>query len=188
MDFNFLGMNFSHYVVWFFTYAFFGWCMECVVIRRQLGIWENRGFAKAPFCIIYGFGTTIALMMFQPISHNLFALYLWGAVMATGLEFLTAKIMLKLFGEIWWDYSHLKFNYKGIICLESTLGWGCLCIFIVGFFNDILIRFVSNIDNTVTNIIASVLFVEYIVDFGYHFYVSLVNKPELKEECEYKEN
>lgn len=187
MDFNFLGMNFSHYIVWFFIYSFLGWCMECIVIRRQLGIWENRGFAKAPFCVIYGLGTTLAVMMFQPINNNLFALYIWGAIAATALEFVTAKVMIRLFGEFWWDYSHLKLNYKGMICLESTLGWGCLSIFIVGFFNDVLTRLVIDIDNRVTNVVATVLFIEYIVDFGYHFYKSLVGKAEASEEHEYKE-
>ncbi len=42
--------------------------MECVVIRKQLGYWENRGFAKLPFCVIYGFGTFIAFNIFAPIE------------------------------------------------------------------------------------------------------------------------
>jgi len=53
---NFSDLNIYQFIVWFFIYSFLGWCMECVVIRVQLGYWENRGFAKLPFCVIYGFG------------------------------------------------------------------------------------------------------------------------------------
>ena len=33
----------------FFLYSFLGWVMECIVIRREKGRWENRGFAHLPF-------------------------------------------------------------------------------------------------------------------------------------------
>lgn len=76
MGITFRSMNISQLVIWFFIYSFLGWCMECVVIRKQLGYWENRGFAKLPFCVIYGFGTLIAFNIFKPIEHNYIALYI----------------------------------------------------------------------------------------------------------------
>ena len=53
----------------------------------------------------------------------------------TAFEYLTAQVMLKLFGEVWWNYDHLKFNYKVIICLQSTLAWGFVAVLIFGFLN-----------------------------------------------------
>ena len=47
----------------FFLYSFLGWVMECIVIRREKGRWENRGFAHLPFCIIYGFGVRFPAIM-----------------------------------------------------------------------------------------------------------------------------
>lgn len=32
----------------FFVYSFFGWVMECIVIRHDTGVWENRGFVRLP--------------------------------------------------------------------------------------------------------------------------------------------
>ena len=55
LDFTFRGMSIGQFLIWFFIYSFLGWAMECVVIRIQLGRWENRGFARLPFCVIYGF-------------------------------------------------------------------------------------------------------------------------------------
>ena len=54
----------------FFLYSFLGWCMECVVIRREKGAWENRGFVKSPFCIIYGFGAMLGYALLRPFSGS----------------------------------------------------------------------------------------------------------------------
>ena len=156
MGITFRSMNISQLVIWFFIYSFLGWCMECVVIRKQLGYWENRGFAKLPFCVIYGFGTLIAFNIFKPIEHNYIALYIFGCICATAFEYLTAQVMLKLFGEVWWNYDHLKFNYKGIICLQSTLAWG----------------FVS-IDYRIASVMAMILVFSYTADFMQSFSESL---------------
>lgn len=189
MNFQFLGLDFAHYVIWFFAYSFLGWAMECIVIRKQLDRWENRGFVWLPFCTIYGFGCTIAVPMFAPIKDNIIALFVFGAIAATMLEYLTALVMLKLFERIWWDYHHMKYNYKGILCLESTLGWGCLAIFVIGFFNDILIRFISKVDMNVAIVVATVCFLMYIIDFGIHFYNAICSKVEdVEESYTYEEN
>lgn len=178
---TFRGMDISQLAVWFFIYSFCGWVMECIVIRIQLGIWENRGFAKLPFCIIYGFGTFIAFNLFAPIEKNYLLLYVFGCICATAFEFMTAQIMLKLFGKVWWNYEHLPFNYKGILCLESTLGWGLLAIFIFGFFNRVVQGFVMSIDKRLVSVIAIVLTVSYLVDFTLHFSKRIYTK---RAECE----
>lgn len=46
-DITFREMNVNQLAVWFFIYSFFGWAMECIVIRKQLGYWENKGFCQA---------------------------------------------------------------------------------------------------------------------------------------------
>ena len=53
-------------------------------------------------------------------------LFFLGAILATTFEFLVAKLMVRLFGEFWWDYNNKPFNYKGVICLESTICWGVM--------------------------------------------------------------
>lgn len=63
----------------FFLYSFLGWVMECIVIRREKGRWENRGFAHLPFCIIYGFGAMLGFALLRPFSGNYVLLYLVGS-------------------------------------------------------------------------------------------------------------
>lgn len=174
LNYTFHGMNIGQLLLWFFIYSFFGWAMECIVIRHQLGRWENRGFAKMPFCVIYGFGTFIAFNLFAPIQNNYLALYFAGAVCATIFEYLTARVMLRLFGEVWWNYDHLPFNYKGILCLQSTLGWGFLAVFIFGFFNRLVERVVFAMNPAIAAAIGGTLAIMYMIDFGYHFSKNLI--------------
>ena len=164
LSYSFRGMDLCQLAIWFFIYSFLGWAMECVVIRKQLGYWENRGFAKLPFCVIYGFGVFIAFHIFAPIEKNYFKIYFFGCICATIFEYLTAQLMIKLFGKVWWNYDHERFNYKGILCIKSTLGWGLLALI-----NAVIENFVHGINERIVAIISPILVTSYLLDFSYNF-------------------
>lgn len=165
----FRDMTIGQLAVWFFIYSFFGWMMECIVIRIQLGYWENRGFAKLPFCVIYGSGVLTAFVIFKPIEHNYIALFAFGSICATALEFATAQVMLKLFDEVWWSYDHLPFNYKGILCLQSTIGWGIIAVLVFGVINPVLEQLVLLINPEIAAFVGGLLTMAYITDFTINF-------------------
>ena len=162
----------------FFIYSCMGWVMECIVIRREKGFWENRGFARVPFCIIYGFGAMLGYLLLKPFSHNYFLLYLVGAVCATAFEYLTARLMLRLFGTFWWDYTNKPFNYKGILCLESTLGWGVIAVFLFAFMHKFVVGVSLAMPRTVGLMMAVVLSIVYAVDFMMCMRRSLLDNDE----------
>ena len=151
----------------FFLYSFMGWCMECVVIRREKGAWENRGFVKSPLCIIYGFGAMLGYALLRPFSGNYVMLYIVGAVAATIFEYLTAVLMLRLFGEFWWDYTNKPFNYRGIICLESTLGWGLISVLLFAFMQNGVFHIVRRLPVLAGQMFAVMLVVLYAADFAF---------------------
>lgn len=172
------GMNLFQMIVWIFIYSFLGWAMECVVIRRERGYWENRGFAKLPFCIIYGLAIFAAFHIFKPIQDNMILLYFVGAISATAVEYLTGIMMMKLFGELWWDYTNKKFNYKGILCLESTIGWGFVALFVFGFLNIRVESLIMSMPERVVMYLSILLAGAYSVDFVYHFVYSILHKDD----------
>ena len=180
LDFTFRGMSIGQFLIWFYIYSFLGWAMECVVIRIQLGRWENRGFARLPFCVIYGFGTFIAFNIFKPIEHNYIALFILGSICATAFEYATAQVMLKLFGKVWWNYDHRPFNYKGILCLESTIAWGVLCITIFGVINYFVQGAVLLINERIALYLGVGLVCAYLLDFGTNF-INRLNLPGIDE-------
>lgn len=166
----------------FFLYSFFGWCMECVVIRREKGFWENRGFTHAPFCIIYGFGAMLGYAILKPFSGNYLVLYLVGAVLATGFEYLTARLMLKAFGNLWWDYSRKPLNYKGILCLESTIGWGVISVLLFTVLHKFVFGLVQQIHPRFGVPLAVLLICGYALDFAFSARSAYVNRAEKNAE------
>ena len=128
-----LGADVWHLVAAFCIYSGLGWLVESVymsICNRRL---TNRGFAKGPFCPIYGFGALAGYFLLRPFAGNPVLLYLTGAFTATVFEYLVGKAMLRLFGEVWWDYNEKPFNYQGIVCLESTIAWGFYAVIIIGY-------------------------------------------------------
>lgn len=70
------------------------------------------------------------LIVSKPYYDNIFLVYIAGCIGATILEYLTGVLMETLFKVRYWTYDHKKFNYKGYICLESSLFWGvCTVVF-----------------------------------------------------------
>ena len=150
----------------FFLYSFCGWIMECLVIRRETGRWENRGFVHLPLCIIYGFGAMLGYAMLRPVSHNYVLLYLAGAFLATVFEYLTGRLMLRLFGRLWWDYSNKRLNYHGILCLESTIAWGAIAVLIFALVHRTVFSLVARVPDPAAPLVAAGLCAAYLADFA----------------------
>ena len=167
----------------FFLYSFLGWCMECVVIRREKGVWENRGFAHSPFCIIYGFGAMLGYAVLRPLASNVVLLYFVGALAATGFEFLTARAMERLFGGFWWDYSEKRFNYKGMVCLESTVGWGILSLVVILYLHRFVFWLVRCLPPRASWGLSLLLSAVYLADFALSFRQAR-RQRDLTEEAE----
>ncbi|MEG0304570.1 MAG: putative ABC transporter permease [Oscillospiraceae bacterium] len=162
---NIFSVDLALYINVFFLYSFMGWIMECIVIRHEKGFWENRGFVHGPFCIIYGFGAMLGYMMLKPFSFNWVLLFITSACIATAFEYLTARLMIKAFGNLWWDYKDKPLNYKGILCLESTLGWGVIGILLFAGMHSTMFYIAGLLPQNIANATAFILICGYVCDF-----------------------
>ncbi|MDL2324749.1 putative ABC transporter permease [Ruminococcaceae bacterium OttesenSCG-928-A16] len=157
----------AYIVIMFFCYSLIGYCLECVVLtvdNRKLTI--DRGFVRhLPFCIIYGFGGIIGFALLRPFAGNWLLLFVTGALCATAFEYFTAQLQLRIFGSFWWDYTEKPFNYKGILCLESTLGWGIVALIIVNVLHRNLAGLVQQIPLHIATPVAFILLAAYVLDF-----------------------
>lgn len=106
-------MNIYFMINWFFLCSLLGYLLECVVLtceNRTPVI--NRGFGHGPFCIIYGFGALGANLLLSPLANDTLKLYFAAMTMATFMELVTARAMIRLFGSFWWDYSKRNLTTK----------------------------------------------------------------------------
>lgn len=140
------GTDVYHLISAFIIYSMMGWLVESIYMswcNRRL---TNRGFGRGPFCPIYGFGGVLGYLILHPLSSNPVALYLAGAFLATLFEYIVGRLMLKVFGEVWWDYNEKPCNFQGIICLESTIAWGFYAIIIITFLHSRILGLVDRCD------------------------------------------
>jgi uncharacterized membrane protein len=147
----------------------------------------NRGFIRGPFCTIYGLGALSVYFLLQPISQHYVAIFICGMVMATLLEIVTAKIMTRLFGGFWWNYDNKRFNYHGVICLQSSLCWGVmsLCTFIV--FQPMVEAIVDTYYLYCGKLVAVSVLLLYILDFATSFRRAIRSNANNEEELELDE-
>ena len=117
--------------------------------------------------------------LLRPFVQNLPLLYVMGCIIPTLLEFITAKIMLRVFGEVWWDYSEKPLNYQGILCLESTIAWGFYTLGLFLFLQDAVERFVDSYSFAVGSVMSTLIVTLYMADFLQSVYK--VKKEELPD-------
>lgn len=164
------GYDFYHVLLWFLAYSMLGWLVESIymsICNRKL---TNRGFARGPICPIYGVGALTVFFLLKPYSDNLWKLFFFGSLLATTLEYFTAVLMNKIFGEIWWDYTDKPFNYKGILCLESSIAWGFYTIGLFVFLHKFVEGFVNGIPMMAGKALGGFLAVLFTLDFANAFY------------------
>ena len=164
------GIDGYEVVMWFLTYSMMGWLVESIYMSFCNHKITNRGFAKGPFCPIYGFGALTVFFVLRPYSDNSILLFFLGSFLATTLEFLTALVMKHIFGEIWWDYHEKPFNYRGIICMESSIAWGFYTLFLFMFLQNIVAAFVAMIPVRAGRVIGNLILIGYIMDFSATIY------------------
>lgn len=173
--------NFLTLVGVFVAYSFIGWVVESIYMSWCNKKVTNRGFAKGPLCPIYGVGEFIIYTLFSPFAHNLFAVFIVTAVMATIVEYIVAKLMIHKLGYVWWDYTNKPFNYKGILCLESTIGWGLYGICEFTFLREAIIKFWSLIPTIFLIVIFVAIGAVYLLDSGTQLHKVLSGNIEASE-------
>lgn len=121
----------------FLIWSFIGWGIEVCYMTIETGEYQNRGFLNMPICPIYGFGVLLIVTIFRPINHTFFPLLVGSSILCTSFELSVGLLMELVFHNRWWDYSHERFNFKGLICLKVAILWGMGCVIVVRIVNPL---------------------------------------------------
>lgn len=149
-------------VLYFTIYSFLGWVCETVYCSIGQKKFVNRGFLNGPFCPIYGFGALAVITILSPFVENIPILFIASIIVTSFLEYVTSFLLEKLFHMSWWDYSNYKFNINGRVCLQNSLMFGVLSLFVMLVVHPAIDDFVSSI-NTKVAFVLSILFGTYFV-------------------------
>lgn len=117
-------MGYSGYeIVWlFFVYSFLGWIFETAAAALRQKRFVNRGLVNAPLCLAYGSTALVITLLFYELKG--FWLFAGSMLLATLVEWTLGHWIELLYHERWWNYSGIKLNLDGYICLPASILWG----------------------------------------------------------------
>ena len=129
----------TYELIWLFLiYSFLGWMLETILAATEQRRFVNRGLINGPLCTIYGVAIVILTIFGQELP--LFWLFLGAMIVATVTEWIGGHMIERFYHERWWDYSNVKWNLDGYICLPASLVWGVLGTVSMRWGNGLLIR------------------------------------------------
>ncbi len=158
--------KFLYLFLYFLIYSFIGWIIEVIAVYVNKRKFVNRGFLFGPYCPVFGFGALILLLIFSNHKDNPITLFIMFALYATILEYFTSYILEKLFNARWWDYSHLKFNLNGRICLTNSILFGIIGLIFGYFLNPFIINLLDSMPTTIFYIISITVLILFIFDIS----------------------
>jgi len=153
----------------FIIYSLFGWTVEIIAVYLDTKKIINRGFLIGPYCPIYGVAALILVLVLSKYKHDIINFYILFVVIASVLEYFTSYLLEKMFNARWWDYSHIKYNLNGRICLVNSLAFGVLGIFVCYLLNPLLISVLDVIPKNVLIIISLIIMILFIIDLCISF-------------------
>ena len=179
--------SFLIFFMYFFIYSVLGWIVETLYCRTLDGKWTNRGFLFGPYCPIYGFGALIIIAFLQNFKSSFIAVFFLGMIFTSILEYLTSFLLEKLFDAKWWDYSKMKFNINGRICLLNSLEFAFLGVVLTYIVHPTISNLILKIPIDLVQLISFALITIMAIDVGFTI-STLLNLKEklitLKESAE----
>ena len=160
-------MQLNRYLTAYFVFSVLGWIWESIYCTIKERKWQNRGFLYGPLCPIYGFGSIIALLVYDLISLGIVHQLSWWMTLIVGfflsmiLEYPTSYILEKLFHARWWDYSDLPLNINGRTCVITSLGFGIGAIIIMNYL-------IPSYEQTLVIIPASIIAISCVIFVAIH--------------------
>lgn len=162
---------FLFYYSLFMIYSFLGWVSETIFVSIDKRKFANRGFLIGPYCPIYGLSAIFIILLASDYKENFLLLFIIIMLIAAIVEYLTSYIMEKAFRARWWDYSNLKFNINGRICLQNLIFFGLLGSFMIYILNPPLNNFINNLNVNTLTILTIIVGIIFIVDIVVSFKV-----------------
>jgi len=159
-----LGFSLYEMCLLFIVWSFIGWAIEVCAHALKMGEYSNRGFLSMPICPIYGFGVLIITILLHPFMDIPILMFICSSLICTAFELFVGVTMKMLFHNVWWDYSDEHFNFKGYICLKTSILWGMGCLIVEYCAEPQIEWLVDSIPTTAGTVFIGVMGVLIIID------------------------
>lgn len=150
-------------IFYFIIYSFLGWCLESIYKTIIFKKPTNSGFLYGPFCPMYGIGAILMIWAGQ-LSSNPIVIFIMAFLIFSVWEYLVAVIIEKLFKTKYWDYSDLKFNLQGRVCLKNSIYWGILGVLLIYVIQPVIRNLTEMIPDDILVYVDVILMIAILVD------------------------
>lgn len=166
----------------FIIYSLMGWCIEIVAMYFHEKKLVDRGFLIGPYCPIYGVSALLMVSLLQKYKPDIASLFVMSVLVCSITEYVTSYLLEKIFKARWWDYSHMRFNVNGRICLSNSILFGFLGVLLIHFINPFMLNIINILSPIVFNIIGSSLVIIFATDLCVSF--NIIRKIKLNVKVE----
>lgn len=95
----------------------------------------------------------------------------------TIMEYIVGTCMEKMFNTSWWDYSGNFLNINGKVCLENSIYWGLLTVFLLKVLHPQVASWVDKIPLEIGNLAIVMFIIYFVIDY----IITLVEVLNLQE-------
>ena len=152
---------------WIFLLAsLIGALVEIVFVGLTAGKWMSRSsLLYGQFSVVWGFGAVLMTVLLHRLTgRNDRYIFFCGALLGGCYEYLCSWLGEKVFGVIFWDYSHIPFNLNGRVNLLFCFFWGIAAVAWVKVVYPRLSRLVERFIGRKHRVFATVVTVLMVVD------------------------
>ena len=179
---------FYTYFLLFIIYSIIGWILELLFSIVELKRIVNRGFLIGPYCPIYGAGCLLLVILLSSYADDPIVLFALSVLICSVLEYVTSWLMEKIFKLRWWDYSNMRFNINGRICLETMVPFGIVGVIVVKYVSPFLLNLLGKLTFNSLSIIAiitmSLFIIDVFISFNVVFNLKTITRSITKDSTE----
>ena len=133
-SFTIMGYSVQRLATYFIIYSVIGFIIETLFGVITKGTLESRqSVLYGPFCMIYGVGAVIMLVLLRFFNKNNNTLFWGGFLIGSVTEYVISYLGEALFSVVWWNYSEMPLNINGRICVFFSIFWGLLAIYLLSY-------------------------------------------------------
>lgn len=119
-------MEIKELIILFVFFSYIGYSLEIVSIYIECKLrkieYSHPKFGPLPLSFPYGFGGVISYLVITQFNGiNILSFALITLISFSIIEYISALFCEKFLSVKYWDYSYLRFNLKGRICLRNSL-------------------------------------------------------------------
>lgn len=144
----------------FFVFSVLGYIGEIfylIIYSKVRNIkYSHPSFFKIPFSAPYGFGVVVCIWFVESYpNNNIFISAIFCALAFSFIEYISAVFCENILNKKYWDYSDIKFNFQGRVCLLNLFLFVVFGLFFIQYLYTPTIQTISGLSGYNKDILAA---------------------------------